>query len=103
MISFEPSPHLSIIFTFPKIFSNVNNLKLISIFKNILGYQRHELYGYKSPLTNLITMEHYIIIKSFSNNHQTDVTDFEKDFDRDNHELLPHKLHKIGFVYLLLS
>jgi len=42
------------------------------------------------------------MIKSFSNNQQTDA-DFEKAFNRVNHDLLINKLQEICFAYPLLS
>lgn len=95
---------ISIISILPKIFSKIINNKLTPMFKHILAPQQHGFRNKKSCLTNLITIKHHII-KSFSNNQQTDViyTDFEKAFDRVNHSLLINKLQKIGFANPLLS
>jgi len=56
-------------------------------------------------LTLLYNYIKQFILNSFPNYQQTDViyTDFEKAFDRINHELLIHKLKIIGFTDPLLS
>lgn len=95
---------ISIISILPKMFSKIINSKLTPLFKNILATQQHGFRSKKSTETNLICFKEYIL-NSFSKGKQTDViyTDFEKAFDRVDHQLLIFKLSQIGIADPLLS
>jgi hypothetical protein len=101
ILNYRPISKISII---PKIFSKIINNKIIPILNNLLINEQHGFRTKRSTVTNLAIFKQYIF-DSFSSNTQTNVvyTDFEKAFDRVDHNLLIEKLKNYGINNPLLS
>ncbi|KAL4084001.1 hypothetical protein QTP88_029317 [Uroleucon formosanum] len=77
---------------------------IIDPINNILDNSQHGFRPGRSTLSCNLTLQHFIL-ESFKNNSQVDViyTDFEKAFDRVDHNLLAIALKQLGFGDPLLS
>lgn len=77
---------------------------IIDPINNILDNSQHGFRPGRSTLSCNLTLQHFIL-ESFKNNSQVDViyTNFEKAFDRVDHNLLTIALNQLGFGGPLLS
>lgn len=82
---------------FAKIFESIVYDYIYYLFKPLISPQQHGFVKSKSTVTNLIEYSN-IIVNSLDNKKQVDsvYTDFQKAFDKVNHQLLFHKLERYG-------
>jgi len=92
--NYRPTSKISII---PKIFSKIINDKFTPLINNMFINEQRGFRTKRSTITNLAIFKQHIFDSLFSN-AQTDVvyTDFEKAFDKVNHNLLIGKLKHYG-------
>ena len=87
-----PVPH--------KIFEKVLYMKTYPQVHKLIAAQQHGFVRGRTIETNLLEFTHYLT-KTLDKYHQTQMdvvyTDFQKAFDKVNHQILLRKLHRMGF------
>jgi len=81
----------------PKIFEAIISKKLSNLLCNNIRFFQHGFVPKHSIQTNLLLYHNYLV-KALDRGFQIDTiyTDFQKAFDKVNHNLLYHKLKNLG-------
>lgn len=95
---------ISILNCFSKIFERIIHNKLFERLRNKITVNQHGFFKQRSTLTNLLDFSEYVYA-SCDLNYGVDViyTDFQKAFDKVNHDILIKKLRRSGVDELMLK